>query len=102
MKKAVLKNFAIFTGKHLIGITDSRSGRTEIHTYSATMTVKYQLKSAGVTASSKFHRKDILRDPVDGNLCYYMRTSCSQYEKKLSTKPETMLIRQRISRSREQ
>ena len=44
------------------------SARTEIDTYSAIMTVKYQLKSAGVTASSKFYREDILRDPVDRNV----------------------------------
>ena len=50
-------------------IIDSQSGRTEIDTYSVIMTVKYQLKSAGVTASSKFYRKYILRDPVDGNMC---------------------------------
>ena len=31
-------------------IIDSRSGRTEIDTYSAIMTVKCQMKSAGVTA----------------------------------------------------
>ena len=54
-------------------ITDLRSGTTEIDTYRATMTVKYQLKSAGVIASSKFHRKDTFRDSVDGNLCYYMQ-----------------------------
>ena len=33
------------------------SGRTEIDTYSAIMTVKCQLKSAGVTASSKFQER---------------------------------------------
>lgn len=76
-------------------IIDSRSGRTEIDTYSAIMTVKYQLKSAGVTASNKFNRKDILRDPVDENLCYYIRTSCSGYKKRLATKRELMLKRQR-------
>ena len=64
------------------GIIDSRSGRTEIDTYSGIMTVKYQLKLAGVTASSRFYRKDILRDPVDGNMCYYIRTACSRYKKK--------------------
>ena len=73
----------------------SRYGRTEIDTYSAIMTVKYQLKSAEVTASSKFHRKEILRDPADGNLYYYMQTSCSRYKKRLSTKREAMLKRQR-------
>ena len=63
------------------GIIDPRSGRTEIDTYSAIMTVKYQLKSAGVTASSKFYRKDILRDPVDRNMCYYIRIAFSRYKK---------------------
>ena len=51
------------------------SGRTEIDTYSAVMTVKYQLKSAGVTASSKFHRKDIFRDPVDKFMLLYASLS---------------------------
>ena len=66
------------------GIIDSWSGITEINTHSAIMTVKNQLKSAGVTASSKFYRKDILRDPVDGNMCYYIRTACLRYKKKAS------------------
>ena len=76
-------------------IIDSWSGRTGIDTNSVIMTVKYQLKSAGVTASSKFYRKDILRDPVDGNMCYYIRTACSHYKKKLATKREVILQRQR-------
>ena len=58
------------------------------------MTVKYQLKSAGVKAFSKFYRKDILRDPVSGNLYCYMRTSCSRYKKMLSKKREAMLKQQ--------
>ena len=74
---SVLKaSLSIFTGpmvensfSMMNDIIDSQSGRTEIDTYSVIMTVKYQLKSAGVTASSKFYRKYILRDPVDGNMC---------------------------------
>ena len=59
------------------------------------MTVKYQLKSAGVTALSKFYRKDILRDPVDENMCYYIRTACSCYKKgAIVTKRDGMLQRQ--------
>ena len=76
-------------------IIDSRSGRTEIDTYSVIMTVKYQLKSAGVTVLIKFHRKDNLRGPVDGNVCYYIRTACSRYKKRLASKREVMLQRQR-------
>ena len=74
LSSVVKASLSIFTGSFSMmnGITDSRSGRTEIDTYSAIMTVKYQLKSAEVTASSKFYRKDILRDPVDRNMCYYI------------------------------
>ena len=36
---------------HILGL---HSGRTEIELYSAIMTIKYQLKSAGVAASSSF------------------------------------------------
>ena len=75
-------------------IIDLCSGRTEIDTYSAIMTVKYQLKSAGVTASSKFHRKGIFRDPVDINLCYYMQAYRFLYKKRLHSKQEAMLKRQ--------
>ena len=77
---------SIFTGpmvkssfSRMNDIIDSRSGGTEIDTYNAIMTVKYQLKSAGVTASSKFYRKYFLRDPVDENMCYYIPTACSRY-----------------------
>ena len=95
-------SLSIFTGpmvkssfSMMNNIIDSRSGRTEIDTYSAIMTVKYQLKSAGVTASSRFCRKDILRDSVDRNMCYYIRIAFSRYKKRLATKGEEMLQRQR-------
>ena len=42
------------------------------------MTVKCQLKSPVVTASSMFYRKDTLRDPADGNMCYYIRNACTK------------------------
>ena len=60
-------------------IIDSWSVRTKVDTYSAIMAVKYLLKSAGVTALSKVYRKDILRDRVDGNMCYYIRTAGLRY-----------------------
>ena len=72
-------------------IIDSWSSITEIDSYSVIMTVKYQLKSTGLTASSKFYRKDILRDHVDRNMCYYIRTACSRYKKRLAIKWELRL-----------
>ena len=66
-------------------IINSRSGHMEIEAYSAIMTTKYSLKSSK-SAALKFNRKDILRDPVDSTLSYYMRTSSSRYKKCLKTK----------------
>ena len=91
LRSVVKASLSIFTGpmaessfSMMNDIIDSQSGRTEIDTYSAIMSVKYQLKLAGVTVLSKFYRKDILRDPVDGNMCYYIRTASSRYKKKAS------------------
>ena len=88
LSSVVKASLSIFTGpmvessfSRMNGIIDLRSGRTEIDTYSAIMTVKYQLRSARVTALSKFYRKDILRDPVNRNMCYYIWTACSRYKK---------------------
>ena len=46
----------------------------EIEAYSVIMTTKHSLKSSKL-AALKFSQKDILRDPVDSTLWYYMRTS---------------------------
>ena len=54
------------------------------------MTVKYQLKSAGVTASNKFYRKDILRDLSTD-------PACLRYKKRLATKREVMLLSKEIN-----
>ena len=70
LSSVVKASLSILTGFSMMNdIIESWSGRTGIDTNSVIMTVKYQLKSAGVTASSKFYRKYILRDPVDGNMC---------------------------------
>ena len=68
----------------------------EIETYSAIITTKYSLKSSK-SAALKFNRKDILRDPVDSTLSYYMRTSSSRYKKCLKTKRDKMLLKKKKS-----
>ena len=99
LNNVVKGSLSIFTGPTVessfstINDIESRSGRTEIDICSAIVTVKYQIKSAGVTALSKFYRKDILRDPVDENMCYYIRTASSHYKKRIATKREVMLQR---------
>ena len=39
------------------------------------------------------NRNDILRDPVDSTLLYYMRLSSSRYKKCLKTKRDKMLLK---------
>ena len=77
-------------------IIDSRSGRMEIDTYSAIVTTKYNIKSTGKSAAIKCNRKDILGDPVDSTLSYYMRTSSSCYQKCLISKRDKMLLKKKI------
>ena len=66
----------------------------EIETYSAIVTTKYGLRSSK-SAALKFHQKDVLRDPVDSTLLYYMRTSSSRYKKCLKTKRDEMLLKKK-------
>ena len=102
LSSLVRASLSIFTGPMvecsfsvMNDIIDSRSGRMEIETYSAIMTTKYFLKSSGKSAATKFKRKDILRDPVDSTLSYYMRTSSSRYKKCLKSKREKMLLKKK-------
>ena len=76
-------------------IIDSRSGRMEIDTYSAIVTTKYNIKSTGKSAAIKYNRKDILRDPVDSTLSYYVRTASSRYKKCLKSKRDKMLLKKK-------
>ena len=68
----------------------------EIETYSAIMTTKYSLKCSK-SAAVKFNRKDILQDPVDSTLLYYMRTSSSRYKKCLKTKWDENTVEEKTS-----
>ena len=93
--------FSIFTGpmvecafSMMNDFIDSRSGRMETEGYSTIVTTKYSLKSSK-SAALKFNRKDILRDPVDSTLSYYMRTSSSRYKKCLKTKRDKMLLKKK-------
>ena len=93
----VRASLSIFTGpmvessfSMMNDIIDSRSGRMDIDTYSAIMTTKYNLKTSGKTASQKFTRKDILRDPIDTKMLYFIRTANSRYKKRLCKNAEEL------------
>lgn len=99
----VRASLSIFTGpmvessfSMMNDIIDSRSGRMDIDTYSAIMTTKYNLKSSGKTASQKFSRKDVQRDPIDSKMLYFVRTSNSRYKKRLSKNAEDLSEKKKL------
>lgn len=98
----VRASLSIFTGpmvecsfSMMNDIIDARSGRMEIDTYNAIMAVKFDLKSSGKSSSSKFSRRDVLRDPVDPDLCYFMRTSSARYKKRLGSRRDEVSNRKK-------
>ena len=50
------------------------------------MTVKYNLNSK--TSSDLYRRPDVLHDPVDKDLCYFICTSHSSYKKRIIEKQQ--------------
>ena len=97
LSRLVHASLSIFTGpmvessfSMMNDIIDSRSGRMDIDTYSAIMTTKYNLKSSGKTSTQKFARKNVLHDPIDSKMCYFIRTSNSRYKKRLSKNAEVL------------
>lgn len=73
-------SFSIMTN-----VLDSKSSRKAVSTYSAIMTVRYQLKSqtsnkSGSTALQYFVKKDHLHDPVDDKLCSNMRCAYKDHK----------------------
>ena len=52
-----------------------------IDTYNAMMTIKYSLQSK--SSSEIYRRPDVLYDPIDKEMCYYVRTSHLRYKKRM-------------------
>ena len=81
--KACLSDFSVphveFSFSLMSNILDKRSNRMNIDTYNAMMTIKYSLQSK---ASSEIYRRpDVLYEPIDKEMCYYVRSSHSRYKK---------------------
>ena len=64
----------------------------EIETCTAIMTTKYSLKSSKSEAL-RFNQRNILQDPVDSTLSYYMRTFSSRYKKCVKIKRFKILLK---------
>ena len=91
LSKLVKASLSIFTGPQVESsfskmndLIDKKSNRIDIATYDSIMTVKYNLKSK--TSSEVYHRKDPLHDPVDKNICYYLRMLNAWYKKRMDGK----------------
>ena len=77
---------SVFFGPHvessfslMSNIIDKQSNHMNIDTYNAMMTIKYSLQSK--SSSEICRRPDVLYDPIDKEVCYYIRTSHSRYKK---------------------
>ena len=67
-------------------IMDKRSSRMDIATYGAIMNVKYGFIPKSQSSFQKYHRHNILRDPINHILTYNMRTANARYTKRLQQK----------------
>ena len=79
---------SIFSGSHvessfslMSNIIDKQSNRMNIDTYNVMMTIKYRLQSK--SSSEIYRRPDAPYDPIDKEMCYYVRTSHSRYKKRM-------------------
>ena len=57
-----------------------------IETYSGIMNVKCSLQTK--TSSELYKRSDPLHDPVDKNMCYFIRTSHARFKKRTAEKKQ--------------
>ena len=95
LSQLVKAALSIFTGPMVEGsfsmmgdVITKRKGRMMVDTYSSYMTTKYHLSSNGKNAVEEFHRPNVLRSPVNGNLGYHVRTAYSRHKKRLNKNKE--------------
>ena len=86
---------SIFSGPHVEAsfsqmndIIDKKSNRMGIDTYSGIINVKYSLQAT--SSSALYRRSDPIHDPVNKNLCYYIRTAHAKFKKRSSVKKQTV------------
>ena len=58
----------------------------DIATYGAILNVKYGLIAKSQSSFQKYHRRNILREPINHILTYEMRTTNARYTKRLQQK----------------
>lgn len=96
LSKLIKASLSIFTGPHIEqsfsimnDIINPKTNRMNVSTYAAIQNVKYELKSQKKTSLALFHRKDILRSPVDRQLMYHMQTAYGRHNRKRQAEAES-------------
>ena len=86
LSKIIKAALSIFTGPQVESlfskmkdIVTPRASRMSVETYSSYMSVKYSLISEGKSATARYLRKNVMRDPINKTRAYYLRTARSQY-----------------------
>ena len=96
---AIISNFikinvalSVFTGPQvelpfsmMNDIITPHASCMSVETYSSYMSVKYSLISEGKSAAARYSKKNVMRDPINKIIAYYLRTARSQYVKQLKT-----------------
>ena len=100
LSKVVKAALSIFTGPQIEAsfsmmndIIDKRSSRMDVATYGAIMNVKYGLIAKGKSSFQNYHRRNVLRDPVDHILAYNMRTANALQHQRDQTKKKNLKYR---------
>ena len=94
---------SIFSGPHVEAsfsrmndIIDKKSNRMGIDTYSEIINVKYSLQAT--SSSALYRRSDPIHDPVNKNLCYYIRIAHARFKKRSSVKKQTIEKKQKSAK----
>ncbi|KAJ8047715.1 hypothetical protein HOLleu_06778 [Holothuria leucospilota] len=88
-KKTFTAALSIFTGPRIEQlfsimnhVVNKKTNRLDVETFSAIQTVKYDFMNTGESAIQRYHRANKLKSPVDGSVCYHMRTAYGRHKRK--------------------
>ncbi|XP_022111404.1 LOW QUALITY PROTEIN: uncharacterized protein LOC110990631 [Acanthaster planci] len=82
---------SIFTGPEYVersfstvnDLISSKANRLEVDTFSPMQYIKYELSSKHTTSLQLYHRKDVIKSPIDRSLIYHMQTANGRYKRRL-------------------
>jgi hypothetical protein len=91
LSQIVKAAISIFTGPQveqsfsiMNNVLNSKTNSLDTRTFSAMQNIRYDLSAKNTTSVKAYHRKDILRTPVDRSLVFHMNTAYGRYKRKIA------------------